>query len=491
MSIDVRQTASYMQVQIDRLQRAWRSTHNNVQLLKPAEILLGTAAQHLHESDAEFKCVHKRIRAGNALSIGTLGGSNTAGASTTSKGEAPWLWHGLLVQALKYDTGNHSSRSRAANGGIPQTGPSYHALCGTRRLPPTPDLVMIDVAVNMADVTPVEQQDRSLEQLLRQLRRHPARPAILAANIHRWKSQINSNVSEHERSAAEAIVSRLCRHYLVPQVSLRDALSASVSSKERRWGEFMAPDGKHLISQGHAFLAQLIWHLLAPAPTGTRDTSQLSGLECPLPFRTLPPLLLTTGEDASPECTICADGPKAMRVHVASAVGFRAESDWKRDVRGFTARSAGASLVLQLCCPLSYRSAIFLTYYRGPLMGDLRLRCAGGCVCKEQSPELRISRGSPLPHTLGLLVRKRLGGSTPTARRCCLIFLNVSSPYKMNSQRSLDSRGRAPPLFKLVNIALVASSPEAGTDALRDSAIPWRISWLLPPEVVAPGSVWG
>lgn len=364
----------------------------NGDLLSPDELISGTATQPLTASDRELACVHERLHAGLALKMGALGGSNTAGKSDLSNRQAPDLYHDLLTQALNLlhpaTTGKHVS----TNGGVPQNGPVYHALCGMSRHLPKGELhlVMIDVAVNMPSDVAHRQvltgHARSLERLLRQLRRHwqlrRQRPALVCVNMHEWRR----GEARENASAAEEVVRELCHHYGVPLVSLHGALADSVAGRRRSWTHFMMRDGLHMQPPGHAFLAQLLYRLIEPPlpkwPPGS----------CATPPQPLPSPLLLAGPEAPARCMgVCADSVPAMGPFVVHANGFVAEELNRRrrsnllrqpgPHSGYTASSAGASLSFRFCCP----SVLFLVYSMGPTLGGALRECSGGCSCEARN----------------------------------------------------------------------------------------------------------
>lgn len=441
-------------------------------LLTADEMERGTSAQSLTKSDMELACVHRRLLAGLPLTMGALGGSNTAGKVSGSMGEASHLYHGLVTVALNalYPTGANSSAPagarrrpsgrltrrdhRTTNGGVPQLGPTYHELCGVARhlptKPGTPHLVLLDVAVNMPinvqlDDPALVLHAHSLERLLRQLRRHPARPAIVAANIHRWHHDRRRNAT-----AAEQVITRLCKHYAVPVVSLHAALGGSVASHAREWTEFMLPDGKHLRPESHAFLAQLILRLVVPPrdrplaacsmpPDGSTLTeSGGAGLF----GHALPPPLLLEAREQSLRCAgLCLDDATSLRAHVAADNGFSADEGGavgranKLSSSGYVTRRPNATLELRFCCAASI---LFLIHYVGPTLGGAIRTCHGSCTCeprtlRAQWPKYEWHTTHPLALEAATAIVSTAPSVTPTggasgdlgSGACCTVRLQA------------------------------------------------------------------
>jgi len=78
--------------------------------------------------DAPLACVRAALRSRSRVTVGSIGGSITAGSSYgTGHGSASFLYHTKLIQALDklYPTaGGHVHH----NGGVPGTGMAPHAL---------------------------------------------------------------------------------------------------------------------------------------------------------------------------------------------------------------------------------------------------------------------------------------------------------------------------------------------------------------------------
>ena len=179
------------------------------------------------------------------VTVSAVGGSVTAGSTTSTHGGRDVLYHSRVVRALQVLLPANDGPHGHTNAGVSQTGPCYHELCLPRHLPSSPDLVLVDAAVNLND-------DRkgvaAFERLLRRLLRHPARPALLVVNNHNWNPSAHSaaNAKVHEDGIEE-----LCDHYRVSAVSMRRALADSVRTGARNTSTFVKPDGgRHLNDEG-------------------------------------------------------------------------------------------------------------------------------------------------------------------------------------------------------------------------------------------------
>ena len=442
------------------LREAWRGSYDGP-LLNESEVVLGTADDI---GDDAFRCSRSRLRVGRPLTIGTVGGSNTAGATSTNKGDAPYLYHSLVSRALNHlhRVPHGPSHHRATNGGIPQTGPLYHELCCSRHLPSAPDLIILDVAVNMA-VKALDAEVRALERLMRRLLLHPTRPALMAANTHRWRRE---GIEAENASVFEEAVERLCRHYSVPFVSLHAALIGAVRTGTRRWHDCMKRDGKHMGVVAHAFLAQLVLHRFAsplpslPSPSQDAcDPPASRLLPSPLHDTNLWPPGFVAG------CTTCADagavGGVSLAEHVTAADGF-AFSDMPpgQGRPGYVAHAAGASLSLRFCCTaaLSPSAVLFLTYYRGPDLGRAQLDCSGGCTCDvgvTLTAQTRGRRGYSDTYPMSQRVVLRVANQTVAASgACCTVRLRALPPLVPLQQATSG------PLFKLLSVGLGGHASE-------------------------------
>lgn len=449
---------------VNALREAWRGSYDGP-LLNESEVILGTADGI---SDDSFRCLRSRLRNGRPLTIGTVGGSNTAGATSTNKGDATYLYHSLVSRALNHlhSVSHGSSHHRATNGGIPQTGPLYHELCCSRHLPSAPDLIILDVAVNMA-AKALSAELRALERLIRRLLRHPVRPALMAANTHRWRRE---GMEAENASVFEEAVERLCRHYSVPFVSLHAALVGAVRSGTRRWHDCMKRDGKHMGVVAHAFLAQLVLHRfstpsLPSLPSPLREACDPTFLR-PLPVPLYDTHLWPPGFVAG--CTTCADagaaGGGSLAAHVTATDGF-AFSDVPpgQGRSGYVAHVAGASLGLRFCCTaaLSPSAVLFLTYYRGPELGRAQLDCAGGCTCDKGvtlTAQTRGRRGYSDTYPTAQRVVLRMANHTVVAPEdaCCTVRLRALPPLVQLQQAT----SRLSPLFKLLSVGLGGHASE-------------------------------
>ncbi len=209
---------------------------------------------------------------GEPITIASIGGSITAGASASSEQNrwpnraAAW-WRERFPQ----------TEVRFINAGIGATGSDI----GSHRLRrdvlvARPDLVMIEFAVNDGGSRIAGE---TLEGLLRQVLALPSCPA--AVMLFTMDNQGNNRQKEH---------TQVGQHYGVPMVSFRDALWPDVAAGKVAWTDIEA-DSVHPNDWGHHICAALVTHLFDLAVE-----SMPEGGCPPLPALLPTPLLCDTYE---------------------------------------------------------------------------------------------------------------------------------------------------------------------------------------------------
>ena len=183
--------------------------------------------------------------------MSAIGGSITAGSSygTSTKG-ASFLYHQKVLRAVNqlHPAAAHTLQ----NGGVPGTGPTYMEHCVHDHLPPQPDLILLEYAVN------TDRNPAAFERLLRTILLLPRSPALMVVNAHRWRAirphdgrtdkcwhpkwpldMVHNKTqwaaqrwgsSDEALNADEEAIAALCKHYGVPLVSMRGALLEEVRS---------------------------------------------------------------------------------------------------------------------------------------------------------------------------------------------------------------------------------------------------------------------
>ncbi len=215
-------------------------------------------------SDGRLPAFLARADSGEALTVGVVGGSITAGASAT---EPSKRWANRFVDRLR--AAYPKSTFPLVNAGIGATGSDLATHRATRDLlGHAPDLVVIEFAVNDS-INPLAAE--TFEGLLRQILNQPQAPAAMCLFTMNEKGQ---NVqAEHEPVG---------RHYGIPMVSMRDALWPEIEAGRLAWTDYGA-DEVHPNDRGHAYCAELLWALAEgqrglPAERGPLPTPLLNNV---------------------------------------------------------------------------------------------------------------------------------------------------------------------------------------------------------------------
>jgi lysophospholipase L1-like esterase len=196
-----------------------------------------------------------KARRGEAVTVGVIGGSITAGAGASQ----PERRYGDRVAAWWRQAFPKAS-VRFVNAGIGATGSDYGALRARRDLlSHDPDFVVVEYAVNDPNT---EAAAEALEGLVRQILRATNQPAVLLLfTMH----QDGGNAQEWQ--------TKVGRHYELPMVSFRDALWPEIKEGRMKWNDVEA-DTVHPNDRGHEycarFIARLLDQVLADLPADDR-----------------------------------------------------------------------------------------------------------------------------------------------------------------------------------------------------------------------------
>jgi len=363
---------------------------HNLTVLTPAAAARGTEV----EGDGRMiGCLMQRLRAGASVTVATLGGSASA----------PYSWSRHPAMKYPYQLVDALSRRfafstiRSHNGAIAATGPGLFEHCLRQQLPPFPDLVLVEFALNTPppEHAAFERMLRYLLQLCPSARTDgaglflpPQRPAIVVVNLHNFHGSEAAMQTYEPRRAldeAETAILHLCEHYGVPMVSLRAALFDRAMRPPRmlRWDwprSILERDGynKHPNLVGHAFLAELILARLQAALTAVQPAEADSACAVTCRPPPLPEPLLPGGNEGSGP-SLCARG-LALGPYVLESSGFDM-TDEGRNKFGLVGLRAGARVSMLLSngsVPKELRLA-YLASYEG--MGSADIQCAGTCAC--------------------------------------------------------------------------------------------------------------
>lgn len=209
--------------------------------------------------------VLERARRGEAVTIGVIGGSITAGASATTEENrygnrlAQW-WRERFPQC----------KVELVNAGIGATGSNYGALrAGRDLLAKHPDFVVVEYAVNDSNT---EASAETVEGLVRQILAQPNEPAVVLLFMMAKSAEGAGNAQEW--------LSKIGAHYDLPMLSYRDALWPEIAAERLAWEDVMA-DVVHPSDRGHEYAASFVEDLLTSV-TAPEATADLKPLPAPL-----------------------------------------------------------------------------------------------------------------------------------------------------------------------------------------------------------------
>ena len=259
--------------------------------------------------------------AGERVVLGFLGGSITQGSLASH----PWRSYARLVWRW-WRRRFPQADIRFVNAGIGGTDSRFGAarvredlLCRK------PDVVFLEFSVNDENTDPFCE---SYEGLVRAVYGHESRPALVLLHNMRYDNG----------ESAEEMHLRVGRHYDLPCISMRAALSGALAAG-RIPVRAVSPDGLHPNDAGHALVAAAVAALLETAWAGLSDSEESSG-EAPLP----PPLTSDIWERAARWQNRSA-APE-LRGFVPDPLPQRRVTEMFR--RGYAAWHAGDRIVFRL-----------------------------------------------------------------------------------------------------------------------------------------------
>jgi len=207
---------------------------------------------------ARLQRVLAKAKRGEPVTVGIIGGSVTQGSGASSamtRGYAALFANWWKLQFPK-------SKLTYVNAAIGGTG----SLFGTHRierdlLGSKPELVIVEFSINDDNT---EQLGQTYEGVMRQILRKPWAPAAISFTVWGGAGHIGHPSTWHEKVA---------RHYKLPMVSARVAVSPEIQSKQLELKTLMA-DSIHPNDSGHRVLAAtLIYYFekaLASLPAETQ-----------------------------------------------------------------------------------------------------------------------------------------------------------------------------------------------------------------------------
>ncbi len=213
--------------------------------------------------------VLEKAAAGEAVTLGVIGGSITAGASASREE----FRYGNRIAAWLRET-YPGTEVTLVNAGIGATGSNYGALRAERDLlSRRPDLVVVEYGANDPNFSSAAE---TLEGLVRQILSQPNEPAVVLLFMMAQGDPAPTNAQEwHGKVGA---------HYGLPMLSFRDALWPEIQAGRLAWEDVMA-DVVHPNDRGHGYAASFVTDLIEAVRTGalpSDPTAEVAPLPAPL-----------------------------------------------------------------------------------------------------------------------------------------------------------------------------------------------------------------
>lgn len=204
---------------------------------------------------ARLACLLDKASDGEAITIGTYGGSITEGMSASTKATS---YSTLLT--LWFRETYPDIEIELINGGIGATGSIIGASrIETDLLSREPDLVILEFAVN----DPMDDLHReAYEGILRRVLLQKNNPAVILMFM--------TNQNGTNSQANQIIVGK---RYDVPMISYHNGVQAAIKDGDLKWSD-ISPDAVHPNDRGHRLVADLIIHRLQTVREYSKDISR-------------------------------------------------------------------------------------------------------------------------------------------------------------------------------------------------------------------------
>jgi lysophospholipase L1-like esterase len=211
-------------------------------------LTLAAAAQA--QVDPRLQAVMKRLDAGEAITVATLGGSITTGYAALPPRERGWA--ALLARSL-------GPRVKLVNAGVSGT----DSAAGVQRLQAqvldaAPDLVIVEFGVNDQWLDPAV-RGSSFEAILRRLLGASKPPAVVVLGLTQQGNQARDAV---------AVQLQLATHYGLTALDFGNWMQARVDAGEDRW-HTLYDEPVHPNGTGHQRIALALAETLRAAARGT------------------------------------------------------------------------------------------------------------------------------------------------------------------------------------------------------------------------------
>ena len=226
---------------------------------------------------------------------------------------AHWLYHRKFAQWMhaQWPASQAGVLAASHNCGLPAVGPAFATLCLHSLLPPAPDLITLEYAINVhacrhsraggsaggggEAAAPVCTSDdvQWFELLLRKLLGRFPRAAIVVINTMRLGKRSGDDCESEQSicesfgaafrapagsggSSAERAIEAVSAHYGVPVVSLRRAIGPELGAPPFFPSNFLK-DCAHPNPLGHSWLAQLLVHAVRTAAAAADSSNPAAG----------------------------------------------------------------------------------------------------------------------------------------------------------------------------------------------------------------------
>lgn len=222
--------------------------------LKGLGLALSLLLPTLGHADARLQAVMKRIEAGEAVTLATIGGSITTGYSAQPPREKGWA--ALLAKSL-------GPQVKHVNAGVSGT----DSAAGVQRLQAhvldaQPDLVVVEFGVNDQWLDPAV-RGSSYEAILRRLLGAKKSPAVVVLGLTQQGNQ--------QRDAIDVQL-KLAAHYGLTALDFGRWMQARVDAGADSWAK-LYDEPVHPNTTGHARIAQALGETLRATPAKPAPTA--------------------------------------------------------------------------------------------------------------------------------------------------------------------------------------------------------------------------
>ncbi|KAI7846427.1 hypothetical protein COHA_000040 [Chlorella ohadii] len=203
----------------------------------------------------------RKMLAGEAITVVTLGGSLTFGRGASQMGQTDWVPQLRSWLLAAFPGVEHVVH----NGAVAASPSEYMAFCMQTHMPAGRqiDLVIVEYAINDGGRPWHHAHPRFYERLLRRLLALPSRPLVLGLMMHSFHRHQSTNFYTGGEDQEETLM----QYYRLPWVSMRSLVYHPMQQGVEgfRAEDFLAPDKIHPNDRGHGYVAQLLARFLQRA----------------------------------------------------------------------------------------------------------------------------------------------------------------------------------------------------------------------------------